>query len=378
MADKKTTTQAAEQAALDPPAAVRNDIPLLTEKDIECRVQSVSRAKTGRVGAVLLLYKDARVDMRILDQVFGPGNWQRTHEVINGNLFCNIDIWDAEKRAWVRKQDVGVESNTEKEKGQASDAFKRAGFNVGIGRELYTGPFIYVELADNEFYSEGQNGRKEVLKCYSNTRFTVAHVAYNDRREICELVIADRNGNVRFDMNKRVQGPPQTAQGGQGTTTQGNAQGQGKQAPRGRQGAPAGTPAPQTENGAVCPICGKPITKAEQDYSVRKYTVKKGDTLSAIAAKHGTTYQKIAAYNGIKNPNVIRVGQKIKIPTATAPESFAKGDKAKVLNAVTYDGRSFKTYYDVYDVIEVSGDRVVIGVGSTVTAAVKAANLHKV
>ena len=110
---------------------------------------------------------------------------------------------------------------------RASDAFKRAGFNVGIGRELYTGPFIYVELADNEFYSEGQNGRKEVLKCYSNTRFTVAHVAYNDRREICELVIADRNGNVRFDMNKRVQGPPQTAQGGQGTTTQGNAQGQG-------------------------------------------------------------------------------------------------------------------------------------------------------
>lgn len=111
---------------------------------------------------------------------------------------------------------------------------------------------------------------------------------------------------------------------------------------------------------------------------VTVYTVKKGDTLSAIAAKHGTTYQKIAAYNGIKNPNVIRVGQKIKIPTATAPESFAKGDKAKVLNAVTYDGRSFKTYYDVYDVIEVSGDRVVIGVGSTVTEAVKAANLHKV
>lgn len=111
---------------------------------------------------------------------------------------------------------------------------------------------------------------------------------------------------------------------------------------------------------------------------VTVYTVKKGDTLSAIAAKHGTTYQKIAAYNGIKNPNVIRVGQKIKIPTATAPESFAKGDKAKVLNAVTYDGGSFKTYYDVYDVIEVSGDRVVIGVGSTVTAAVKAANLHKV
>lgn len=284
MAEKKTAGQVAEpttpapETAQDPPAApaapatVQKEIPLLTEKDIECRVQSVSRAKTGKVGAVLLLYKDARVDMRILDQVFGPGNWQRTHEVINGNLFCNIDIWDAEKRAWVRKQDVGVESNTEKEKGQASDAFKRAGFNVGIGRELYTGPFIYVELADNEFYSEGQqNGRKEVLKCYSNTRFKVTRVAYNDRREIIDLVIVDRNGNVRFDMNKRVEGPPQTSQGGQRAPAQGNTQGQARQAPRGRQGAPAATPAPQAENGAVCPICGKPITKAEQDYSLRKY-----------------------------------------------------------------------------------------------------------
>lgn len=284
MAEKKTAGQVAEpttpapETAQDPPAApvapatAQKEIPLLTEKDIECRVQSVSRAKTGKVGAVLLLYKDARVDMRILDQVFGPGNWQRTHEVINGNLFCNIDIWDAEKRAWVRKQDVGVESNTEKEKGQASDAFKRAGFNVGIGRELYTGPFIYVELADNEFYSEGQqNGRKEVLKCYSNTRFKVTRVAYNDRREIVDLVIVDRNGNVRFDMNKRVEGPPQTPQGGQRAPAQGNTQGQTRQAPRSRQGAPAATPAPQAENGAVCPICGKPITKAEQDYSLRKY-----------------------------------------------------------------------------------------------------------
>lgn len=111
---------------------------------------------------------------------------------------------------------------------------------------------------------------------------------------------------------------------------------------------------------------------------VTVYTVKKGDTLSQIAAKYGTTYQAIAAYNGIKNPNAIRVGQKIKIPAATAPESFAKGDKVKVLNAVTYDGKSFKTYYDTYDVIQVSGARVVIGVGATVTAAVNAANLRKV
>ena len=240
-------------------------IPLLTEQDIDCRVQSVSKAKTGKVGAVLLLYKDARVDMRILDLVFGPGNWQRTHEVINGNLFCSIDIWDEEKKTWVRKQDVGVESNTEKEKGQASDAFKRAGFNVGIGRELYTGPFIYVELADGEFYSERQ-GNKEVFKCYSNTRFKVSKIAYDDRREICDLVIVDRNGVVRFNMNGYAQAPrsgqnaPQNASQGQGGQTT-------RQAPQN---------APQAQNngqtaGAVCPSCGGPISSAEQQYSLKKY-----------------------------------------------------------------------------------------------------------
>lgn len=269
MAAQKQNDQGAAPAA---PLGWDN-IPLLTAADIECRVQSVSRARSGQVGAVLLLYKDARVDMRILDQVFGPGNWARTHEVINGNLFCNIDIWDAQKGVWVRKQDVGVESNTEKEKGQASDAFKRAGFNVGIGRELYTGPFIYVELADNEFYSEGQqNGRKEVLKCYSNTRFTVAHVAYNDRREICELVITDRTGAVRFDMKNRVQGPPKTGQEGQGTAGRPRTQGRTQTAARGQQSAqtpPSGQGAAGGD--AKCPICGGPITKAEQDYSLRKY-----------------------------------------------------------------------------------------------------------
>lgn len=111
---------------------------------------------------------------------------------------------------------------------------------------------------------------------------------------------------------------------------------------------------------------------------VTVYTVKKGDTLSRIAAKYGTTYQAIAAYNGIKNPNAIRVGQKIKIPASTAPAALKKGDRVKVLNAVTYDGKPFRTYYDTYGVIQVSGARVVIGVGATVTAAVNAANLRKV
>ena len=274
MAESKATgqaspmTQEGQTATQGGPVAAPWDIPLLTAADIECRVQSVTRARSGQVGAVLLLYKDARVDMRILDQVFGPGNWQRTHEVINGNLFCNIDIWDPQKGAWVRKQDVGVESNTEKEKGQASDAFKRAGFNVGVGRELYTGPFIYVELADNEFYSEGQqNGRKEILRCYPSTRFTVSHIAYNDRREICELTIVDRTGAVRFDMKKGAQAPSQAAQGGRQAAGGGNTQGKPPARTGGRQSAPQAA----QSGGAVCPICGGPITPAEQDYSRRKF-----------------------------------------------------------------------------------------------------------
>lgn len=108
------------------------------------------------------------------------------------------------------------------------------------------------------------------------------------------------------------------------------------------------------------------------------YTVQRGDTLSKIAKKYGATYQKIAAYNGIKNPNLIHVGQKIKIPTTPTAQTLKQGDKVKVLNAVTYTGKTFKTYYDKYDVIQVNGDRVVIGIGKTVTAAVKVSNLEKV
>lgn len=131
-----------------------------------------------------------------------------------------------------------------------------------------------------------------------------------------------------------------------------------------------------SDAGVAAPAAPAPSTGTGQGETV--YTVQKGDTLSGIAAKYGTTYQAIAAYNGIKNPNAIRVGQKIKIPASTAPAALKKGDRVKVLNAVTYDGKPFRTYYDTYDVIQVSGARVVIGVGATVTAAVNAANLRKV
>ena len=119
---------------------------LLKPDEISCRVQQVT--DTG--GAIILLYKDARVDMNVLDETYGPMNWKREHQTIDGNLYCTISVWDDTKAQWVSKQDVGTESFTEATKGEASDAFKRAGFNWGIGRELYTGPFIFVQLQEGE------------------------------------------------------------------------------------------------------------------------------------------------------------------------------------------------------------------------------------
>ena len=111
----------------------------LTSEEIDCRV-SICREN----GVSLLLYKDARVDQNILDETFGIFGWQRSHQLIDGNLYCTVSIRNPETGEWIHKQDVGKESNAEKEKGQASDSFKRACFNLGIGRELYTAPFIWI------------------------------------------------------------------------------------------------------------------------------------------------------------------------------------------------------------------------------------------
>ena len=118
----------------------------LRADEIEVRVGAV-----GAKGATMLLYKNARVDMAILDETFGAENWQRDHKEVKGNLYCGIGIWDDKKACWVWKWDCGTESNTEKEKGEASDSFKRAGTNWGIGRELYTSPFIFLPVATVEY-----------------------------------------------------------------------------------------------------------------------------------------------------------------------------------------------------------------------------------
>ena len=136
----------------------------LNADEIDVRVSTVSDK-----GASLLLYKDARADMNILDETVGAMNWQRRHTRDNAN--CIVSIWDDNKGQWIEKEDTGTESNTEKEKGLASDSFKRACTNWGIGRELYTSPFIWVS-ADKIEWKE-KNGKK-----IPKTTFSVNHITY--------------------------------------------------------------------------------------------------------------------------------------------------------------------------------------------------------
>ena len=168
--------------------AGQDRIRLLRAEEIECRVSVIKEN-----GLSLLLYKDARVDQRILDEIFGPFGWKRSHQSIEGNLYCTVEIYDGEKKEWVAKQDVGTTSYSEKERGQASDSFKRACFNWGIGRELYTAPFIWIqrELADIQ---------KKGDKLYCNDHFKVASIEYNDSREIVSLVIVNTKGDCVYAM----------------------------------------------------------------------------------------------------------------------------------------------------------------------------------
>lgn len=185
------------------------EIPLLKASDIEARVQSVYSNSKGP-SALLLLYKSARTDMRILDDVFGPMNWKRSHEVINGAMFCTISVWDEDKKEWVSKQDVGVPSNRDSKKGEASDAFKRAGFSWGIGRELYDAPTIFVRLNNDEV----ANGK---LKSW--IRFFVVDAEYNkETHEFTRLVIVDNNGNIRFQLDHKVNTPKTPPKPSSGTT----------------------------------------------------------------------------------------------------------------------------------------------------------------
>ncbi len=160
----------------------------LKPEEIEIRVQQVTEK-----GAQLLLYKDSRCDKRILDETFGIFGWKDRYEEIKGNLFCTISIYDDEKQQWIDKCDCGTESFSEKEKGEASDAFKRAGFNVGIGRELYTRIFYFASVPTKK----NDKGKYDLVNKYE--KFTVAEISTNEETEKIEKIkIADSKGNIVF------------------------------------------------------------------------------------------------------------------------------------------------------------------------------------
>ena len=165
----------------------------LNANEIDCRVSQIASNY-----CTLLLYKDARVDMNVLDESVGCMNWQKEYTRDNAN--CIVSIWDGEKNQWIKKEDTGTESFSEAEKGLASDSFKRACFNWGIGRELYTAPSIILfpnkdmipKGKESEFY-QNDKGKYE-----TKSRFYVEYIDYDENRNIQNLIIRDNKNHIRF------------------------------------------------------------------------------------------------------------------------------------------------------------------------------------
>ena len=227
------------------------EIRLLSKEDIEVRVAQ-TLAGNNKVRVNLLLYKNARVDMKIMDELFTPMGWKRTHKLIGDRLYCCVEVYNPETKEWICKEDVGVESNTEAEKGQASDSFKRACVNWGIGRELYTAPKITIELNENE-YTKDQNSRIKVW-----AYFSVKSIGYDSKtRTITSLEIQDKYGNVRFSMGGSVQ----------------QSQSEPSQAVKARRSAKANSPAPA----AYLPVSDEMYWKIVAAYAQGNPTKTGGD-----------------------------------------------------------------------------------------------------
>lgn len=168
---------------------------LLKADEIDVKVKQVNQN-----GCLLLLYKTARIDMQVLDEEYGPMNWQCEYKDINGVLYCGIGVYNKETGAWVWKWDCGIESRDNdgmEKKGQASDAFKRAGFKWGIGRELYTAPFIWARVpttkVGDSYYLQDRYAR-----------FYVDSIEYNKAGDIVGLVINDNKGQTVYKSRKAV------------------------------------------------------------------------------------------------------------------------------------------------------------------------------
>lgn len=173
---------------------------LLRADEIEVRVSTVRKN-----GVSLLLYKDARCDMNILDETVGPLNWQRSHSRDNKN--CQVSIWDEEKSQWISKEDTGKESFSEPEKGLASDSFKRACFNWGIGRELYTAPFIWAKYQDCNIKGNGQR-----YSCYD--QFSVEKILYDNRNIVALSIRNISTGKRVFVYDNRPKDGDKSVQNG--------------------------------------------------------------------------------------------------------------------------------------------------------------------
>jgi hypothetical protein len=170
----------------------------LRADQIEFRVQSINKGGY----ATILAYKDARVDQQRLDDVVGPLNWQRQHVMTNHN--CIVSIWNENIGQWVYKEDTGTESNTEAQKGLASDSFKRACFNWGIGRELYDYPQIQLLLRKDEWQLQGDKAK---ATWNLKIREWIWHTAFEDGK-LSFMTAIDEAGNKRFEWGRKPAGTP--------------------------------------------------------------------------------------------------------------------------------------------------------------------------
>lgn len=175
----------------------KTKIRLLKAEEIDVRVGAIYKK-----GITLLLYKNARVDMSILDEIYGPYGWMRKHTKVDDVMFCELLVRDPEAGTWVSKMDVGTPSYSEPIKGACSDSFKRAATNLGIGRELYTSPFIWVDI--NKVTIKEDGAKKSV-----KDSFSVQSIEFDEeRRSITGLVIVNQDKKVVFQYMENCKQKP--------------------------------------------------------------------------------------------------------------------------------------------------------------------------
>lgn len=206
------------------------------------------------------------MDQRILDETFGAFGWKRSHQCIDGNLYCTVEVYNRETGEWISKQDVGTNGEQQKEKSQASDSFKRACFNWGIGRELYSAPFIWVPASMAGIQKKGD-------KYYCGGRFSVSSITYSAEREITGLVVVNADKQKVYEMKQESDG--RKTQSG---VDRKQAEGTGKPAEQ--------NPAVSTEQMAS-------LEKELQRTGVGMEAVKERYRIDSMETMSGETYRKV-------------------------------------------------------------------------------------